>query len=422
MALCKLLVACSGAASFQAHGARLTRHESASQVDSKFIAGVPVLNYHKAYDGAPMAILAEGVKGKWIVVTKPTTSDDEIQQMCSSDNCGFIGHPDEGGVPAFSLEATESDLEAMLTADGDKVEFVEPDSTVSKGPVIEDEDEVGIEAATWGLNRIGADSKSRNGRGTHIYVLDTGVRHTHTQFSGRAVPGIDVTSGRVQTCSSSSSTCARDRDGHGTHCAGTAAGRSFGVATGARVYGAKVLGDDGYGQLSWSQAALDWIATRGSRPRVASMSLGGSGTSSSDRRAVDRAVAAGVSVVVAAGNENDNACRYTPAFVTSAITVGSTTSRDARSGFSNYGSCVNIWAPGSNVKSASHRSDTRDVTFSGTSMACPHVSGAAALALQANPGWSSDRVLRRMHDVSERGKISGLKSGDTNRFLNIRGQ
>lgn len=421
MALCKLLVACSGVASFQGHGARLTRHGSASQVDAKLIAGVPVLNYHTAYDGVPMASLAEGVQGKWIVVTKPTTSDDEIKQMCG-DNCGFMGHPDEGGVPAFSLEATESDLEAMLTADGDKVEFVEPDSTVSMGPVIEEKDEVGIEAATWGLNRIGADSKSRDGRGTHIYVLDTGVRHTHTQFSGRAVPGIDVTSGRVVACSSSSSTCARDRQGHGTHCAGTAAGRTFGVATGARVYGAKVLGDDGYGQLSWSQAALDWIATRGSRPRVASMSLGGFGTSSSDRAAVDRAVAAGVSVVVAAGNENDNACRYSPAFVPSAITVGSTTSRDARSGFSNYGSCVNIWAPGSNVLSASHLSDSRSVTFSGTSMACPHVSGAAALALQANPGLSSSSVLRRMYDVSESGKISGLRTGDTNRFLNIRGQ
>merc|ERR1719254_51476 len=124
--------------------------------------------------------------------------------------------------------------------------------------------------------------------------------------------------------------------------------------------------------------AMDWVTTKGERPAVMSMSLGGKGTSRAESQAIDQATAKGVTVVVAAGNENDDACGYSPAFVPSAITVGSTDQRDKRSYFSNYGSCVNIYAPGSSITSAGHRSDGGSATMSGTSMACPHVSGAAA--------------------------------------------
>jgi len=155
------------------------------------------------------------------------------------------------------------------------------------------------------------------------------------------------------------------------------------------------------------------------RPAIASMSLGGRGTQSAMRSAVDAAVTSGVVVVVAGGNSNMDACGFSPAFVPSAITVGSTTSNDARSSFSNYGSCNNIWAPGSNVKSASHRSDTGTATMSGTSMACPHVSGGAALVLDADPSKASSKVLAELLETATQGALSGMRTGDINSLLNV---
>merc|ERR1719376_430336 len=186
------------------------------------------------------------------------------------------------------------------------------------------------------------------------------------------MPSLDMTSGNPRECGGDMS-CAGDVQGHGTHCAGTAAGESYGVASSAAVKSVKVLSDQGSGSWSWSYYALDWLATNPTRPAVASMSLGGSGTQQAMRDAVDAAVNAGVTVVVAGGNSNGDSCRFSPAFVPSAITVGSTTSRDARSSFSNYGSCTNIWAPGSSVLSAGHTSNSDTAWMSGTSMACPHV-------------------------------------------------
>merc|ERR1719262_1814816 len=179
----------------------------------------------------------------------------------------------------------------------------------------------------------------------------------------------------------------------------------------------KVLSDQGSGSWSWSYYALDWLATNPMRPAIASMSLGGWGNQQAMKDAVDAAVNAGVTVVVAGGNSNTDACRFSPAFVPSAITVGSTTSLDARSSFSNYGSCTNIWAPGSSVLSASHTSDTGSRSLSGTSMACPHVSGAAALVLQADPTKKASAIIQELVDTAYINIISDLKAGDTNALL-----
>merc|ERR1719225_1023923 len=181
----------------------------------------------------------------------------------------------------------------------------------------------------------------------------------------------------------------------------------------------KVLSDSGSGAWSWSYDALDWLAISSVRPAVASMSLGGSGTQQAMKDAVDAAVAAGVVVSVAAGNSNTDACNFSPAFVPSAITVGSTDATDSRSSFSNYGTCVDIWAPGSSVVSLSRTSDSGTRSLSGTSMACPHVSGAAALVLGADPSKNPAKVLQELLDNAALDTISDLKAGDTNAMLYV---
>merc|ERR1719480_104450 len=335
--------------------------------------------------------------------------------MCSMNKagCNLVGHP-HGGVPFLELRANERDLESVLGASSGAVKYVEPDSEVYMIPEIEAD----VQAATWGLNRVGADQRGRAGSGATVFVLDTGVRVTHQEFSGRAMPALDMTIGDPRECGDDMS-CAGDVQGHGTHCAGTAAGESFGVAPSAAVKSVKVLSDQGSGSWSWSYYALDWLASNPTRPAIASMSLGGSGTQQAMADAVNGATNAGVVVVVAGGNSNSDACRFSPAFVPSAITVGSTTSTDRRSSFSNYGSCTNIWAPGSDVTSASHRSDTGSATFSGTSMACPHVAGGAALVLDADPSKKSSAVLAELLDTAVLNAIEDLRSGDTNALLYV---
>merc|ERR1719220_1345472 len=244
----------------------------------------------------------------------------------------------------------------------------------------------------WGLDRIdddvGLDRSYDNfgitGENTHVYVLDTGILTTHVEFEGRAIPEIDLTVFPARRCSGDRN-CASDRNGHGTHCAGTIAGKTVGVAKEAIVHAVKVLGDDGSGSNAGIIRAIDFVAAEGQQPAVISMSLGcGSPCQSrASANAIEAANRAGVTVVVAAGNNGNtnrpNACDYSPASVPQAITVASITfNNDRRSSFSNTGDCVDIFAPGSLISSASPASDSSLTRLSGTSMACPHVSGVAA--------------------------------------------
>lgn len=400
-------------------GARIKRHQRQVQ-NAIFIAGTPVLNYNLAYEEhANLAELSEeevaALEQDWMLFMQPGAQDSEVDRLCKMASCVREGHPEEGGVPYFEVRSTESKLADILHSAKGFVQFVEPDTTMQLIPEVEE-----VEAASWGLDRIQAPSADTAGRGVHVYVLDTGIRATHRDFGGRVIPTIDLTvEGQSLVECNGDYSCARDSQGHGTHCAGTAAGTTYGVAPMATLHTAKVLGDSGGGSFSWSYDALDWIATKGARPAVASMSLGGAAVLQGMRAAVDRAVAEGVTVVVAGGNSNTDACGFSPAFVPSAITVGSTTSRDARSSFSNYGRCTDIWAPGSSIVSAGHTGDWSRRTLSGTSMACPHVSGAVALVLEANTRYTPRRVMNVLMDKAERGAISGLKRGDTNAFLKV---
>merc|ERR1719325_272594 len=354
---------------------------------------------------------------------KQGTTNAQIANICKAykRGCKLSGQPDKSGVPFIDILATEMELQAMIEAIHSMVNFIEPNQPVSMIPEL---DEQPGSSGSWGLDRVGARGRGGNeGAGVSIFILDTGVRTTHTDFTGRAVPEVDFSDGN-KVCNGDLE-CAADRQGHGTHCAGTAAGTNFGVAPKARVHGVKVLGDNGAGDLFSIIGSIDYLAASDIRPAVGSMSLGGQcplgfcSIFSAIETAVDAAVAAGVTVVVAGGNSNSDACGFMPAFVPSAITVGSTDSADARSYFSNYGSCTDIWAPGSSITSASHEDDVGSKTFSGTSMACPHVAGGAALVLEQNPSFKAEQVVDKLLANSAVNYITDLKPDDTNSMLYV---
>jgi len=407
------LTRCVGPLAVLASGAAGGRIAKNRGQDLKFIAGVPVLNYQAAYGGESLAEF--GAMEEWVVGLNKGVTDTQIEKLCSlaPAGCNMMGHPSQGGVPMFEMRGTEKDLEEIIKKSKGAIKYIEPDQMAHAIPELRADN---VENGLWGLERVGAYQRSSEGTGVAVFILDTGVRLTHNEFTGRAISTLDMTSGSLVECNGDLA-CAGDNQGHGTHCAGSAAGTQYGVAPGATIRSVKVLSDQGSGQWSWSYGALDWMARSSIRPAIASMSLGGSGTQQAMKDAVDAATSAGVSVIVAGGNSNGDACSFSPAFVPSAITIGSTDSTDRRSSFSNYGSCTNLWAPGSAILSAGHRSDTGTATFSGTSMACPHVAGGAALVLERNPGYNYAKVLETLQNDAVADQITDLRAGDVNRLL-----
>lgn len=266
--------------------------------------------------------------------------------------------------------------------------------------------------APWGLDRIDQESRpldsiyryDETGAGVTVYVIDTGLRTTHQELSGRVAGTRTFIGGTGDDC-----------DGHGTHVAGTVAATTWGVAKQAQVYGLRVLGCNGTGPLSGVVASLDWVAANAAKPAVVNMSLGGSLTSVLDT-ALLSVRNSGVTVVVAAGNANRDACTESPAHNPNVITVASTAANDARSGFSNWGSCVDIFGPGSSIRSLGINSDTSLATLSGTSMASPHVAGVAALYLDANPTATPDQVTAAILGGAVSGKLSNIQ-GSPNLLL-----
>ncbi len=269
--------------------------------------------------------------------------------------------------------------------------------------------------ATWGLDRIDQRNLPLNnsytytatGAGVTAYIIDTGLRFTHTQFGGRAVSGTDTVDGGA----------ADDCNGHGTHVAGTVGGSTYGVAKAVRLVGVRVLNCQGSGSTSGVIAGIDWVTNDHlSGPAVANMSLGGGASTALDN-AVRNSIADGVTYAIAAGNNNANACNSSPARVAEAITVGSTTSTDARSSFSNYGTCLDLFAPGSSITSAWHSSDTATNTISGTSMATPHVTGVAALYKQGAPSASPATVRDAIVNTATTNVVTSPGTGSPNRLL-----
>jgi subtilisin family serine protease len=267
--------------------------------------------------------------------------------------------------------------------------------------------------ATWGIDRI--DQRSRplsgtftytnTGSGVTAYIIDTGINYAHNEFGGRASKGYDSFGGTGNDC-----------NGHGTHVASTTGGTVYGVAKSVTLKAVRVLDCNGSGSWSGVIAGVDWVTKNHVKPAVANMSLGGGANSSVDN-AVKNMILAGVGTAVAAGNGNQggraqDACKYSPARVPEAMTIGATTTTDSKTSWSNYGNCVDWFAPGAGITAAWTGSNTATRTISGTSMASPHTAGVAALYLQSFPGASALTVRNALYNNTTKSIVTSSNTAN----------
>jgi subtilisin family serine protease len=355
---------------------------------------------------APLLASQSGVPGQYIVVLNEGANPRSVAAVAGvSPRYVYTT-----AVNGFAAALNQGQLNALRNNPG--VAYIEQDQPVQAS--------VTQTNATWGLDRIDQANLplsttftyGNTGLGVRAYIIDTGILLTHNDVVGRAVTGYDaVTAGGTAT----------DCNGHGTHVAGTVGGTVYGVAKAATLVAVRVLGCNGSGTNAGVIAGVDWVANNHVKPAVANMSLGGGASTTLDT-AVKNAIATGVAFAVAAGNGNflgiaANACNYSPARVPEAITVGATDKTDKKASFSNYGSCVDIFAPGVSITSAWYTNTTATSTISGTSMASPHVAGVAALYLQSNPGATPAGVASALIAGATLNKVTSAGSGSPNRLL-----
>ncbi|WP_341974017.1 S8 family serine peptidase [Microbacterium sp. LWO13-1.2] len=353
------------------------------------------------------------IPGEYIVVLKSPgeigTADD-VSSAITNEIGGEVLSTFNAALTGYS--AVLSEAEALTIASDDRVEYVEQAQTFY---ALDEQ----VSPPNWGDDRIDQRDlpldqsytyPASAGAGVNVYIVDTGIRSSHSEFTGRMKPGFDaVTPGGT----------AQDCNGHGTHVAGTAAGSTYGVAKKATVHPVRVLDCQGSGSSADIIEAIEWLTENAVKPATANYSIGCRTACSSPAtdQAVKNLVASGVTWVQAAGNSNDDACRYSPQLVPEGITVGNSTRTDAKAGTSSWGSCLDVWAPGTEILSAWPTGDDATNTISGTSMASPHTTGATALYLGENPGATPAQVQAAIVDNASTGKLSGLTSASPNRLL-----
>jgi subtilisin family serine protease len=354
---------------------------------------------------------ADAIPGQYIVVFRAGVQDVQgMARQLAGAHGASLRYTYTAAIRGFAVSNLPPQAAEALSRNPN-VAYVEQDQVITLSSTTQSN-------ATWGLDRIDQESLPLNGTYTYgatgagvtAYIIDTGILLAHGEFTGRLVDGFDaVTAGGT----------ANDCNGHGTHVAGTVGGTVYGVAKAVKLSPIRVLACNGSGTWSGVIAGVDWVTANHVKPAVANMSLGG-GASTTVDQAVRNSIAAGVTYAVAAGNgdrlgRQQDACNYSPARVAEAMTVGATNNTDTKASWSNFGNCVNIFAPGVSITSAWHTSNTAINTISGTSMASPHVAGVAALYLEANTGATPAAVNGAVYEAATKNIVKS--SSTTNNHL-----
>jgi subtilisin family serine protease len=377
-----VLVAAAQATPATASGGEIRQERSAKAVPGEYVIVLDDVGLNKRQPSTVISSLARGHQAK-------------IKYRYSNTFRGFA--------------AEMSRAQALRLSKNPAVSFVQQNQTVEAADLQSN--------PSWGLNRIDQRDLPLDGSyrydaaasNVRAYIIDSGIRTTHADFGGRAVWGVNTTGDGKDT----------DCYGHGTHVAGTVGGARHGVAKEVTLVAVKVLNCAGSGSFAGVAAGIDWVAGdhQPGEPAVANISLGSAGSDSATETAVRNSIADGVVFAIASGNSGSDACNFTPARVAEAITVNATTSTDRRAPFSNFGACTDLFAPGQGVTSAWSTSNNATATISGTSMAAPHVAGAAALVLSATPNATPATVTSQLLASTTLDKVTNPGTGSPNRLL-----